>query len=321
MYAMTILRTAFMACVPLFCILSGYLLEGKKLQRGYYRGIKKTLITYLLASGANLIWRIWFLKENLSFRQSMLGILNFTAAPYGWYIEMYIGLFLLAPFLNILYHNLPEKKHKHGLLITLIALTALPSVVNIYDFTTRGGIAIGGNYTKLIPAWWAGIWPITYYFLGMYLKEFGLKMKPMYNLLLYFGSVVLFGLFNIYCSYGSAFIWGDWQGWGALPNVIMTALLFNLLSQIKNVRSEWAARSLKCLSSLCLGAYLVSYIFDTAFYPKLIQYVPDVKDRLSYYPLITVLVFICSMLLSFMLKMLQQALYALCVRVSRSASG
>ena len=36
---------------------------------------------------------------------SIIYIFNFTACPNAWYLEMYIGLFLLIPFLNIIYNN------------------------------------------------------------------------------------------------------------------------------------------------------------------------------------------------------------------------
>lgn len=39
----------------------------------------------------------------------ILGTLDFTGSNYSWYIEMYIGLFLLAPFLNLAYGKLKSK--------------------------------------------------------------------------------------------------------------------------------------------------------------------------------------------------------------------
>lgn len=42
-----------MICVPLFLILTGFLMNKKVVSRKYYSGLKKTYITYVLASIAN----------------------------------------------------------------------------------------------------------------------------------------------------------------------------------------------------------------------------------------------------------------------------
>lgn len=45
---------------------------------------------------------------------------------------MYIGLYLLIPFFNVLYHNLKGKKEI--LIITLIIFMALPGIFNICNW-------------------------------------------------------------------------------------------------------------------------------------------------------------------------------------------
>ena len=50
MYLMTMLRTGFMICVPLFMVLSGYLMLHKKAEKSYFMKIGRTLVIYLLAS-------------------------------------------------------------------------------------------------------------------------------------------------------------------------------------------------------------------------------------------------------------------------------
>jgi len=44
MYIATIFRSMFMVCVPLFLVLTGYLMSGKKLSKTYYLGIKKLYV-------------------------------------------------------------------------------------------------------------------------------------------------------------------------------------------------------------------------------------------------------------------------------------
>ena len=124
MYVMTLLRTGAMTCVPLFLLLSGYLLRNKRPERGYYLSLVRTLGIYLLACGVSLLYRLHAMPQ-LTARELLQKFLNFNLPEYGWYIEMYLGLFLLIPWLNILFHALEGKRRKQQLLLTLLALTAL----------------------------------------------------------------------------------------------------------------------------------------------------------------------------------------------------
>ena len=50
MYIMSIIRSFFIICVPMFIMLTGYLVNGKTLSKKYYKGIIKILIIYLICS-------------------------------------------------------------------------------------------------------------------------------------------------------------------------------------------------------------------------------------------------------------------------------
>ena len=82
-----------------------------------------------------MFYSIVFLKQDLTIKSIILNVLNFSAAPYSWYIEMYLGLFLLIPFLNIVYNAMPSQKSKIWLILTFVILTSLPPVLNIYNFS------------------------------------------------------------------------------------------------------------------------------------------------------------------------------------------
>jgi len=63
---------------------------------------------------------------------------------YSWYVNMYIGCFLLIPFLNLLWNSLSSQESRRILVIVLLVLTALPSVLNVYDLETPGHCEIRG---------------------------------------------------------------------------------------------------------------------------------------------------------------------------------
>ena len=85
----------------------------------------------------------------------------------------------------------------------------------------------------------------------------------------------------------------------------MTFFLFSLLSSINTEKYPvWLKRVLMIISDCCLGGYLVSYIFDNLFYAELNANVKLMTHRLEWYFLIVPAVFICSLLLSFVLNLI-----------------
>lgn len=63
MWILCILRTGFITCVPLFLMLTGYLMNKKELSLVYYKGIQKTYCIYVLISIACLIFRTVYKHE------------------------------------------------------------------------------------------------------------------------------------------------------------------------------------------------------------------------------------------------------------------
>lgn len=319
MFVMTVMRTVFIICVPLFITLSGYLLSKKELSGKYYKRITKIILTYILASVACMVYSVVFLHQELTIKMMILKILDFSGAPYSWYIEMYMGLFLIIPFLNILYNNIPSQKWKIALIVTFVALTALPSMLNVYNFNSPSWWAapahIGGS-NQLIPAWWVGIYPVTYYFIGCYLKEYGLKIKKIPNILLIAACVLLSGLYSYWRSYNATFVWGAWCAYPSLFNTILTILVFALI-----INTDFSkvpailARFIQKISGLCLGAYLLSWIFDSWLYPILKQKVTDAQKTLEYYFVIVPIVFVLSLVLSYLMSKVQLLLELLIAKI------
>lgn len=298
MYVMVISRTFFMICVPLFVILTGYLMGAKKLSKQYYQGITKTLCIYVLASIACIIYKNQAGITSYNLKQAFLAILDFSGANYSWYVEMYIGLFLLIPFLNLIFSNLDQKKRKL-LIVTLMFLTSIPTFTNIYDFGTAE------QEQQILPYYWADLWPLTYYFIGCYLREHPLKINWKTASFLAVLVTLVSGSYSFYRSYNTNFVLGIRDSWGNLLNVLLAIFVFYCLLQLKciNKMPEGPKSFIKKLSDFTLGAYLVSYIFDQVFYKVLNNRVPEVFFRMRYYIVIVPLVFICSMLLSSLLNL------------------
>ena len=309
MYFATVLRTLFSVCVPLFMILSGFLLCNKTLKKGYYSGIRKTIIVYILVAIACIIYKSCNGSYTLTPLTFFMGIFDFTGANYSWYIEMYIGLFLIIPFLNIIYKNLDSRKQKNILLITLIAITILPSLFNAFKFDSYewwANPATDTDTQKLMPSWWVGIYPITYYFTGCYIREYGTKIKNVFLIIALVIAIFGFGTFNFYRCYGSTFTTANYVYWYGIEPYVMSVLIFLIISKLKleniNVKAKFA---LWKISDLVLGTYLVSFIFDSIYYYEILNInTPDFYARFPFMPLMVLWVFVSALLSSAILNII-----------------
>jgi len=302
MYGMILLRNSFMICVPLFMMLTGYLITSTDLSKKYYIKLVRILFVYILASLFCALYKIFVQKTGMSVFGMILNMFAFENAPYSWYVEMYIGLFLMVPFLNILYKGLQTQKMKQALLITLLILTTLPKMLNAYcasglDWWLRPSSS--QDYIDLVPDMWVSLYPITYFYLGRYLREFPLKLKPGRIFLCGIAVFILAGLYNCYRSYGSCFVPGPWQSYSSCFIMTQSVLVFSFFTSLHYDRlPAWTSRVLARCSELSLGAYLVSWIFDMIVYGKLNSYVVSMEGKLRWMPVTVLTVLICSVLLS-----------------------
>lgn len=281
MLAMSMMRMLCMTCVPLFMLLTGYLCCHKTLTGRYYLGLVHILLTYGLCALVCLNVRL-SRGEAMSLGQRVRAVLDFTAAPYAWYVEMYVGLFLLIPFLNALWKGLEGRGARKALIATLLALTTLPALTNFR--------------WALLPDWWAGVvYPLAYYFLGAYFAEYSPKLSWPRGLLALAGAVCLGGVWAYATNAGGVFQWAamtDWYG----PTVVLSAcLVFLLLLRLPADRFPgWVRWLLAKLSQLSLAVYLLSWCFDTLFYPILLERVPYLVRRLPWCLVMVPAVYACS---------------------------
>ncbi len=330
MYIMVMMRTLFGVCVPMFMILTGYLMSKKELSAGYYKGIRKTLVLFVLATIACILFKAvhnnsvayeafysFDLKTlftavkdsgDLEFKKFLLQTLDFTGANYSWYIEMYIGLFLIAPFLNLAFNKLKSKRQQQVLVATFIFLTMIPTVFNIFNFDTATWWTTpteNDTYQKLVPAWWMGVYPVTYYFIGAYIRKHGVKLKTGTVAVMFAVSLFLIGSFSWFRSYNTTFKSSTYVYWYGFGPCILSTLLFIMLTRIKT--KSWhpgVKLVLWKISDWALGIYLLSFIFDSIIYKELCAKVPVMVDRLPFYFLTVPLCFICSAALSALLNLL-----------------
>lgn len=273
-------RTLFLTNVPLFLILTGYLNLNKRVNRKYYKGMIAVILSYLFISAITILFREHYLGEHQSVIQWVLKITDFSAISYAWYIEMWIGLFLLTPFLNILWKNIETRRHKHILLLTLYLLCALPDLFNRYG-------------VHLVPGYWEIIYPCAFYYIGAYLREYQPDISKWKLSAFILGCCLINPVFNALFVRDHSMIQliGDGNGVIGMP---LAAAVFLLVYRI-NVNARWVRTILQSVSQVSLDMYLASYMFDVAVYGYFMSrhYVSQSQFGMWFF-LIVPLVFILS---------------------------
>jgi surface polysaccharide O-acyltransferase-like enzyme len=271
MYLQEFLRCFFMTCVPIFMMLTGFLNVKKTISVEYYKGLFKIFSAYFFYTALAILFRIFYLNENFTILQWLEKIIRFSANEYGWYVEMYLGLFLLIPFLNILYQNIATQKEKQLLIITLAIMTANTSV--LFNFS-------------LLPAFWTALYPIAYYFVGAYVKEY----KPQIDKKVAFGSILLLlSLATIVAFFlEKSLVYFYFNS----PIVMISATILFVALYDTDFQNKILRLILTKISLLSLDIYLCSYIFDKIYYTYFKQnFFTSQEQFYIYFPVLFGLVF------------------------------
>lgn len=244
--------------VPLFLLMTGYLNYKKvTFDKKYLKGMLKVIYSYLFFSALTYLFRTYYLHENIGLIDGIKKTLDFSLISYAWYIEMWIGLYLITPFLNLGYQAISNKKQKQVLIIILYLMTALP------DFCNRYGV-------HLVPGFWSSIYPITFFMIGRYVREY----NPKLSLNILGGSALLpcliNPLFGIFVATGRLLlqIAGGPSGlFGTIQAVAVFLLLYKI--DVQNLVAKWCINRVALLS---LDIYLACYMVDQLVYPMFISH-------------------------------------------------
>ena len=281
------LRHLSFSCVPLFLMLSGYLQNRKKFCAAYYRGIIPLYLSYIVISV--LCAAVHAINEYkngaaVSFGSAVYSILNFSANPYAWYFEMYIGLFLLIPFLNMIYHGIHTRKGKHILLLSLILLTILPDTVA--GFSPYYGVG-SGVALDIFPDFFKSLYPVTYYFVGCYIAEFQPKLRGIQKLLALCAPMLPCGLVFLYTNLRGEYAWYMCNGFQTLT-AFLTALTVFLALYDLNIKGDFWQKAFEQIALCTFETYLLSYLWDSLVYNVL-----GLQLQLPLFVTV-ILVFVCS---------------------------
>ena len=282
-----------MTCVPLFIMTTGYLMKDKTYSEDYFIKLLPVIGIYALTAAVYTFFDMRVVNEEY------LGKLFeniFSFSHYAWYVNLYIGLYMLIPFLNAGFNSLTSRKNQVVVLGILVLFTIVPPTLSLLNNNEQNFMIL----PHIIPDYWKGLWPITYYLLGAFLASS--KKKSSFKELVF----VIF-ILDILSVFGLAAISETTFGieYGVLPVFLLSSLIFYSVIHLKvSIKNEWLQRVVLFISKNTLPIYLLSEIGDYYWYPKMVEKWGDFTNLFLRFPLIVIFLLIQAILMTFILNTL-----------------
>lgn len=243
-----------------FVLLSGYFQYNKKFN------FKKII---------PLIGATWFYKALFAIIFVALGIVvigkfdmlcfllpidfSFSFGSFYWFINMYIVLYLLSPFLNILIRNLSQKNHRRLMILSIILFSILPYVTLQSTFSNNGYNIASFMMLYIIGAYF-GKYKLenNFHFKNYSLEKrrFILIASLLFVFVLQFMILCLIrcldGYDNIFLVYIRSVVLGGKNVFSA-PLIVFETIIYLLLFETFNIKSKFINK----VASLTFGIYLV----------------------------------------------------------------
>ncbi|APX71970.1 acyltransferase [Companilactobacillus allii] len=225
--------------VNIFVLISAYFLVNKafKLER-IYRLILETLFySYVV------LVIFWFLDRNSPYLSHVNIIHLFFPIPLEyWFVNAFLFMLCLSPFMNILIHNMVRKTYVLLLSFLTVIWVIIPTVSNLK-------LAGYSDYA----------WFLYLYLLAGFIRNFGINISKAVLRWILFGSAavtillvadlnILGATHQLFMDYAIFFIFQN-----KIPIVLMSVSLFLLAK-------EWklgSNRFINTVSSATLGVYLI----------------------------------------------------------------
>lgn len=266
-------RWLFFGCNGMFMLMTGYLKSTKPFTKSYYRGLIPVLVGYLLTCVVSYPIRYYLIGEH-----DEIGVWIerlFTFSNYAWYVEMYIGLILISPFINMILDKLEKPKPQLCFAGVMVVMSALPSITAI----------------NLIPDYWTALFPITYYVIGAVIKRIEPKISSAMCLVGAALTAMGLGYATLVTSVKN-FNDGFAEGYGGFWVTMMVTFLF--LGVYKLRVGNTLSKILAFVSGGVFEGYILSRLFDVWIYGTVPQW-HNPRGFVSIFFCITIPVFILSL--------------------------
>lgn len=302
-------------CVNIYIMLSGYFMIHSAFR------LQKLAALWMEAAFYSVVLKLLFMvtgQEDFSIL-SLIGCFFPILTGRYWFLTIYVGMYLLSPFLNILIRSLDRKQHS---LLNLCLFGLFSVWVSIHP--AIAGMKSGGGWGL---AWFVVLYIAAAWFRLYYTPD----GKPARWLLAYVAISVLMAAAQVAARAWNVGIMqkilANWFRYDSAPVYLMTLALFAGFLNI-NIRSAGAARLICTAAPLTLGVYLIHAHANVSPWSWAVLDLPGRMDSALFLPIqlgAVLLIFgVCAgvdLLRSRTLGRLENSppVHALCSRVTAAA--
>lgn len=218
---------------------------------------------------------------------------------YAWYVEMYVGLFLLIPFFSILYQKLNTKSNRLKLVVVLFIVCSLTTTFRIFH-PARYTLNIFSNY-------WSSAYPLLYFYIGKSLKDYPINMKKTKMFFIFVFLLILQSTL-VYVNYRNHtdLFWGiDYSN---LFTILLTVLLFSIVLKM-DFKNKVFRKIIILISLVSFEMYLISFIADTMVYTEFNFSFNSTLDYLRNFVISTPIILFFTFILSFIVNKFSNLIY------------
>jgi len=263
---MTLIRSIVIASVDIFVIISGYFLCTTQ-----NRSIGKPLNLLLQISVFSVVLTV--ILSILGFQKFSVNGLLSAIIPSNWFVTLYIVLYLISPYMNVIYKNLSVNTWKYFIGILLLLFSIWPTVLGVADHFgvpfTKGLSTMGHGGNN---AGYTIVNFITLYSIGAFVRynDLDKKLNVKLAILLAFICVILL--------WGIRFIPMNTQPWhiaGWYDNILvilLATMLFVIFKRI-NIRSSFVNK----LAKAAFTCYIIHKFFFKMISPEDVLVMPLIK--------------------------------------------
>ena len=296
MFAETIFRWTFLVCIPMFMMMTGYFKLNKGIEKSHYMSLIPVIIAYVVISVPKMVLYNRLYGPIYGIREGLKNLGNYSLA---WYAGFYIALMLLCPFLNKLWKGLDNKREKH---ILIISLGILCSIYPLFNY--------------IVPSFFISLYPVMYYFIGVYIRENQPHFKKAFLALIFIVTIMLETLISFFGAKGGTFNWNLIStadtGFGGLFIAISSICVFLMLYDI-DIKNEVICRILAGIGGVTFETYLFAGAYDAVIYSYFKRSVTGAVAFWKYFPLTTLMSFALAVISALIYK----AIYGWIVKLVR----
>ena len=237
--------------VNLFILITGYfLVNGKFSMKKLIKLILEVNFYYLFSTFLAYRFNIGSVKNLDIFRDYIL-IFFPSIFDRFWFITVYMLVYILSPYINILVHNLSKNNYKKLLLILILLWSIIPTIFGILF-----------NSTETLLYYNRFIWLIVMYLVGAYIRLYSIKFfdkkinaviaSLVSFIIMVVGILVIYKYNYAFSLLGTrevAYFWGP----NTLPMLVLSVSIFILFINLK-INSN---KIINLLASTTLGIYMI----------------------------------------------------------------